>query len=63
MLLFLGAVEILVVIIFILMFFGADKIPELAKGMGKMMREVKDASNEIKREIKDSSSQIKKDLE
>ena len=45
------------------MFFGADKIPELAKGMGKMMREVKDASNEIKREIKDSTKEIKEDID
>ena len=45
------------------MFFGADKIPELAKGMGKMMREVKDASNEIKREIKDSSKEIKDNID
>ena len=45
------------------MFFGADKIPELAKGMGKMMREVKDASNEIKREIKDSTKEIKDDID
>ena len=43
--------------------FWADKIPEIAKGLGKMMREVKNASNEIKREIKDSSDQIKKDLD
>ena len=45
------------------MLFGADKIPEIAKGLGKMMREVKNASNEIKREIKDSSDQINKDLD
>ena len=45
------------------MFFGADKIPELAKGMGKMMREVKDASNEIKREIKDSTKEIKDNID
>lgn len=63
MLLFIGGIEIFVVVLFIIMFFGANKIPELAKGIGKFMREVKDASNEIKREIKDSSNQIKKDLE
>ena len=45
------------------MFFGANKIPELAKGLGKMIREVKDASNEIKREIKDSTNKIKDDLD
>ena len=59
MLLFIGASEIFFVILFVVMLFGANKIPEIAKGLGKMMREVKDASNEIKREIKDSTKEIK----
>ena len=58
MLLFIGASEIFFVILFVVMLFGANKIPEIAKGLGKMMREVKDASNEIKREIKDSTKEI-----
>ena len=45
------------------MFFGSKKIPELAKGLGKAMREVKDASNDIKKEIRDSSKSIKDDLD
>ena len=45
------------------MFFGSEKIPELAKGLGKAMREVKDASNDIKKEIRDSSNSIKNDLD
>ena len=49
MLLFIGGPEIIVVLLFIVMFFGSKKIPELAKGLGKAMREVKDASNEIKK--------------
>ena len=60
MLLFIGGPEIIVVLLFIVMFFGSKKIPELAKGLGKAMREVKDASNDIKKEIRDSS--IKDDL-
>lgn len=63
MLIFIGGSELIFVILFVVMLFGADKIPEIAKGLGKMMREVKNASNEIKREIKDSSNQIKKDLD
>ena len=50
MLLFIGGPEIIVVLLFIVMFFGSKKIPELAKGLGKAIREVKDASNEIKKE-------------
>jgi len=38
------------------MVFGADKIPEVAKGLGKGMRSLRDASNEVKSEIKKSSS-------
>ena len=63
MLLFIGAPEIFFIIILVVMLFGADKIPEIARGLGKMMREVKDASNEIKREINDSSKEIKSDIQ
>jgi len=63
MLLFIGGPEIVVVLLFIVMFFGSKKIPELAKGLGKAMREVKDASNEIKKEIRDSATSIKDDLD
>jgi len=63
MLLFIGGLEIIVVLLFIVMFFGSKKIPELAKGLGKAMREVKDASNEIKKEIRDSATSIKDDFD
>ncbi|GAL64369.1 twin-arginine translocation protein TatA [Algibacter lectus] len=33
------------------MVFGADKIPEIARGLGKGMRTLKDATNDIKHEI------------
>ena len=62
MLLFIGGSELIFVILFVIMFFGAEKIPEIARGLGKIMREVKDASNEIKREIKDSSNEIRKEI-
>ena len=42
-----------------LFFFGSSKIPEIAKGLGKAIREVRDASNDIKREIRDSSNSVK----
>ena len=63
MLLFIGGPEIIVVLLFIVMFFGSKKIPELAKGLGRAMREVKDASNDIKKEIRDSASSIKDDFD
>jgi len=63
MLLFIGGTEIFFVILLVVMLFGSKKIPEIAKGLGKMMREVKDASNEIKREIKDSTKDIKDNID
>ncbi|NQY68676.1 MAG: twin-arginine translocase TatA/TatE family subunit [Flavobacteriales bacterium] len=46
-----GGGEIFVILIIILMLFGSKKIPELARGIGKGIREVKDATNDIQREI------------
>lgn len=63
MLLFIGGAEILLILLFVVLFFGANKIPELARGLGKAMRELKDASNEIKKDIRDSTSKIKDDLD
>ena len=53
--LFIGGPEIFIIILIVVMLFGADKIPEIARGLGKTMRQVKDATNDIKREIKDSA--------
>ncbi len=61
MLLFIGGTEIVVILLFVVIFFGSKKIPEIAKGLGSAMREFKDASNEIKKEIRDSADSIKDD--
>jgi len=53
--LFISGPEIFVIVLIVVMLFGADKIPEIARGLGKTMRQVKDATNDIKREIKDSA--------
>tara|TARA_B100000902_G_scaffold207979_1_gene197982 strand:+ start:3995 stop:4192 length:198 start_codon:yes stop_codon:yes gene_type:complete len=63
MLLFIGGPEILVILLFVVIFFGSNKIPELAKGLGRAMRQVKDASSEIKKEIRDSATSVKDDLD
>lgn len=49
-----GGYEILLIILVILVFFGAKKIPELARGLGKGIREFKEATSEIKDEIENS---------
>jgi sec-independent protein translocase protein TatA len=51
MLLFIGGTEIVFIVIAVLMLFGAKKIPEIARALGKGFREFQNATNEIKREI------------
>lgn len=57
----LGGPEIFVIIFAILLLFGAKKIPELARGLGKGIREFKDATKEIKDEIEEGSKSITED--
>lgn len=59
-LLFISTSEIFVILIIIVMLFGSKKIPELARGLGKGLRELKDASNDIRREIQSSTDEITK---
>ena len=63
MFLFIGAPEILIVLLLVVMLFGADKIPEIARGLGKGMRQMKNATNDIKREIQDSADKHDLDLD
>jgi len=49
----LGAPEIIVVLVIVLLLFGGKKLPELAKGLGKGINEFKKASKEVENEIKD----------
>ncbi len=53
----LGGFEVAVIIFALLLLFGAKKIPELARGMGRGIREFKDATKEIKDEIEDGISE------
>ncbi len=52
----LGGWEILLIMMVLLIFFGAKKIPELARGLGRGIREFKDATSEIKKEIEEGTS-------
>ncbi|MAR98405.1 MAG: twin-arginine translocase TatA/TatE family subunit [Formosa sp.] len=52
--LFISTTEIVFILFIIVIIFGADKIPDIAKGMGKGMRTLKNATNDIKGEIKRS---------
>jgi len=52
----LGTSEVLVILTVILLLFGAKRIPELARGLGRGIREFKDATQEIKNEIGQSGN-------
>jgi len=51
----IGGGELFFIIIVVLMLFGSDKIPEIARGLGRGMQQLKDATNEIKTEIHKSA--------
>ena len=57
-LLFISGQEIFIVMIVVLLLFGADKIPEVSKWLGKGMREFRKATDDIKKEINDQSKEI-----
>ena len=53
--LFIGGPEIFISLLVVVMFFGADKIPDIARGLGKGMSQIKNATNDIKKEINESA--------
>ena len=65
MLLFLnlGFGEVAMIVMVILMFFGSKSIPSLARGLGKGMREFKDAANGIQREIEKSANTVTEEVQ
>ncbi len=54
-----GGMEMVLIVLVVLIFFGAKKIPELARGLGKGIREFKDATKEVQKEIEDSEKAVK----
>ena len=56
-LLFIGGTEIVFILLIVVLVFGADKLPEIARGMGKGMRTLKDATNDIKHEVTKSAKE------
>ncbi len=60
--LFISGAEIFVIILVVVLLFGAKKIPELARGLGKGMNEFKKATHDIKRELNQADGGIMKDV-
>ena len=60
----IGGSEIFLIVFFVLLFFGSKAIPDIAKTLGKGMREFQKATDEIKREINNSAAgDLKKDFD
>ena len=57
-----GAGEWALIALVVILLFGAKKIPELARGMGKGIREFKDATKEINKEITDVKEDAEKSI-
>ncbi len=56
-----GGWEWAIVALGVILLFGGKKIPELARGLGKGIREFKDATKEVKNEIKEGEKEAGKD--
>ncbi|HJA97101.1 MAG TPA: twin-arginine translocase TatA/TatE family subunit [Candidatus Alistipes faecavium] len=55
----LGAGEIIIIALIVLLLFGGKKIPELMKGLGKGVRSFKDGMNNIEKEIENTDQDSK----
>jgi sec-independent protein translocase protein TatA len=61
--LFISGQEIVILALAVLILFGSKKIPEMARGLGKGMREFRKAADDIKRELNQSAPDIKSGFE
>lgn len=56
----LGAGEIIIIALIVLLLFGGKKIPELMKGLGKGVRSFKEGVNNIEKDIENTPTDDKK---
>lgn len=59
----LGGGELFIIVLFIILFFGSDKLPGLAKGIGKGIREINNAKAQIQTEIQKSTNGFKEEIQ
>jgi sec-independent protein translocase protein TatA len=57
----IGMPELIMIFVVVLLLFGAKKLPELARGVGKSMGEFKKAREEFEREITRSEDEVRRD--
>ena len=58
-----GGSELFFILFMVLMLFGSKKIPEIARGLGKGLREMKDAARGVENEITKEMNNIKDDTD
>ncbi len=59
----IGTPEMMIILFVALLLFGGKKLPELARGLGKGIREFKDASDGVKREIHRNINAVNEELD
>ncbi|WP_051568449.1 twin-arginine translocase TatA/TatE family subunit [Crocinitomix catalasitica] len=59
----IGTGELIFVLLVVLILFGSKSLPSLAQGLGKTMREIKGATDEIRQDIQNSAMEIRKDMD
>ncbi|MBR6844598.1 MAG: twin-arginine translocase TatA/TatE family subunit [Bacteroidales bacterium] len=55
----IGGQEIIIILLIVLVLFGGKKIPELMKGLGKGVKEYKNAVNSVEDEVKNTTEEKK----
>lgn len=55
--LFIGTTEVVFILFVVIMVFGSKRLPEIARGLGKTMKTLRNATNDIKHEISRSADQ------
>jgi sec-independent protein translocase protein TatA len=60
--LFISGQEIFIILVVALILFGAKKLPDIARGIGKGMREFRKATDDIKREFNESTKDVQDDI-
>ncbi|TAK67108.1 MAG: twin-arginine translocase TatA/TatE family subunit [Bacteroidetes bacterium] len=56
----IGTGEIILILLIVLIFFGAKKIPELAQGLGKGIKEFRKAARDVQDELEKPADNNKK---
>jgi sec-independent protein translocase protein TatA len=55
--------ELMIVLLFVLLFFGSKGIPDMARTLGRAMRQMRDASSEVQREIQRGAGDVRRAVE